>query len=514
MTQVIDVACPDLLTNAWFLDDGNLIGATNSVLHAVHLLESRGPEFGLILNPAKCELWWPSLSMNVRNSFPPTICQVYGDGISLLGGPVGGPVITRHMWNSRLDKIASTCLELDALNNSQVQLALLRSCAGFPKINFALRTCNPMFLDEGLNAFDAIMQKSLTSITNCEVSGHSVQQSRLPISLGGLGIPSALELSSAAFLSSLFQSVTLQKSMIRDDVVNVPRSCSAVLMDSFNQHFPNDVPISATSLVDAPHSQKLLSDRINTHINQALLQNLAPADLARLKSVSGSHASDWLNVVPMASQGLTMTNREYSAAIRVHLGLRNVSEVHQCDICHVLPMDYQGYHALSCSSGGMRIHRHNAICDILFHNMRAAFLTPQLEVTGLFADNRRADLVVPLWQGKKCAFDVTIPSPVCASNISLASNNPLLFLESRVQNKTEKYSRDLATTGLSFKALVIDAFGHMHSDFIEVVKEVAKRRANVLGEEDRVGEEISFLFQRISFTLRRAIACSIVERAL
>jgi hypothetical protein len=68
-------------------------------------------------------------------------------------GPVGDQEITRTMWMNRLGKIEKLCSELDLLNNSQVQLALLRSCAGFPKINFALRTCNPLFLDGHLENF-------------------------------------------------------------------------------------------------------------------------------------------------------------------------------------------------------------------------------------------------------------------------------------------------------------------------------------------------------------------------
>ena len=76
-----------------------------------------------------------------------------------------------------------------------------------------------------------------------------------------------------------------------------------------------------------------------------------------------------------------------------------------------------------------------------------------------------------------------------------------------------KYTQDLSILGYDFKPLVIDAFGQMHPDFAQIVYEVAKRKANHLGEEDRISEEVSFLFQRIGFTLRKAVACSIVERS-
>jgi len=506
--------CPDLVINAWYLDDGTLIGSTESVLRALQTIETRGPALGLTLNLSKCELWWPSINDDVRSQFPTSVNQIYGDGIALLGGPVGDQEITRTMWMNRLGKIEKLCSELDLLNNSQVQLALLRSCAGFPKINFALRTCNPLFLDGHLENFDAIMQRSLSSIASVEVAGDAMIQAHLPIAMGGLGIPSAVELSSVAFLSSLLQSVSLQKSMITDDSVIIPRSCHSTLVETLNTRFPNEGPILVESLIDKKSTQRTLSHRVHNKNSQALLQSFSMSDLARFKSVSGLHAADWLRVIPIAVQGLTMSSREYGAAIRLHLGLANVPEESVCPVCHRASMDKQGFHALSCSSGGIRIHRHNSICEILFHNMRAAFLAPQLEVNGLFNDNRRADIVVPLWHGKNCAFDVTIPSPVCSSNVQIASTNPEGFLQSKVQDKNDKYAHDLASIGYTFKPLVIDAFGHMHPDLVQVITEVALRRANHLGEEHRANEEVKFLLQRISFTLRKAVACSIVERSI
>jgi hypothetical protein len=510
----IDQACPDLIINAWYLDDGTFIGSVDSVLRALEIIETRGPQFGLFLNLSKCEVWWPSSDNATLSRFPPAVQHVFGDGIALLGGPVGGPEITRAMWATRLAKIETLCGELDNLNNAQVQLCLLRSCVGFPKINFALRTCNPLYLQADLADFDAIMQRSLSCIANCEVSGDALMQCHLPISNGGLGIPSAQELSSVAFLSSLHQSASLQKSMIADETVIIPRSCSADLLANYNDKFSAELPVIAANLNDASSSQRMLSQRVHNKNSQALLQRLDTTDLARLRSVSGPQAGDWLRVVPIPIQGLTMSTREYAAAVRIHLGLPNIPEEQTCSVCNRAQMDKKGFHALSCSSGGIRIMRHNAICDILFHNMRSAFLAPQLEVTGLFTDNRRADIVVPLWQGKRCAFDVTIPSPVCASNVQVASTDPEEFLQSKVQEKNDKYAQDLAAIGYAFKPLVVDAFGQMHPEFVKVVKEVARRRANHLGEEERAMVQVDYLLQRIGFTLRKAVACSIVERSI
>ena len=38
-------------------------------------------------------------------------------------------------------------------------------------------------------------------------------------------------------------------------------------------------------------------------------------------------------------------------------------------------MDHYGYHALSCPNGGMLFDRHDAICDILYKELRRAGYT-------------------------------------------------------------------------------------------------------------------------------------------
>ena len=110
--------------------------------------------------------------------------------------------------------------------------------------------------------------------------------------MGGLGIPSAKELSSVAFLSSLHQSASLQRSMIEDPTVTIPRACSTALLADFNTKFSNDLPVVATKIMDVSSSQHMLSQRVHNINFQALLQRVGSNDLARLKSVSGSHAGE------------------------------------------------------------------------------------------------------------------------------------------------------------------------------------------------------------------------------
>ena len=75
----------------WYLDDGTLIGPRPVIRQFLDCLLSLGPNFGLRLNMAKCEIYWPS-GEQVFTEFPPAIVRIgqHCDGLELLGSPVVG----------------------------------------------------------------------------------------------------------------------------------------------------------------------------------------------------------------------------------------------------------------------------------------------------------------------------------------------------------------------------------------------------------------------------------------
>lgn len=72
----------------WYLDDGTLIGPRAHIIELYNQILSRGPTFGLHLNPSKCELYWPT-GDNSFPEFPANIIRLQ-DGVSLLGTPLWG----------------------------------------------------------------------------------------------------------------------------------------------------------------------------------------------------------------------------------------------------------------------------------------------------------------------------------------------------------------------------------------------------------------------------------------
>ena len=71
------------------------------------------------------------------------IIPVAHDGFVLLGSPIGSPSFCDLHVQKQVEKLSHTLSFLSDLRDSQMETTLLRSCLGFPKISFLIRTCPP-----------------------------------------------------------------------------------------------------------------------------------------------------------------------------------------------------------------------------------------------------------------------------------------------------------------------------------------------------------------------------------
>lgn len=129
--------------------------------------------------------------------------SVKKDGLISLGAPVSNRKdFLESFFLNRVSKAEGVIQSIYLLEDPQLELHLLRSCAALPKITFSLRTCDPRSISRGLLAFDSIVHSSLESISGSAISAGQRLQSSLPVAEGGLGIPLATEVSPVAFLGS------------------------------------------------------------------------------------------------------------------------------------------------------------------------------------------------------------------------------------------------------------------------------------------------------------------------
>ena len=114
----------------------------------------------------------------------------------------------------RVAKIHDSLSALKSVQDSQIQLTLVRACLSLPKISFALCTCAPHLMLPTLEAFDEGMREALSDIVGAPVSEWSWQKASLPCSMGGLGLRRASLHAPAAYTSSLHQCLRLMSGIL------------------------------------------------------------------------------------------------------------------------------------------------------------------------------------------------------------------------------------------------------------------------------------------------------------
>ena len=125
------------------------------------------------------------------------------EGVTLLGAPLGSHEFESQQIQKKVDKIRDITNLLPLLEDSQTEFVLLRSCLSLPKISFLLRavdTCSHTVL---LQEFDQVTREALIRILGAPVSDRVWQQSKLPVSMGGLGLRAAEDHASAAYAASV-----------------------------------------------------------------------------------------------------------------------------------------------------------------------------------------------------------------------------------------------------------------------------------------------------------------------
>ncbi|XP_026454166.1 uncharacterized protein LOC113355509 [Papaver somniferum] len=198
-----------LSLHAWYLDDGTIIGDTAEVAKALAVVQTEGPELGLILNIRKTEIFWPSCDERRDGMFHVGISRP-DNGVKLLGGVVSLDVeFVKELAIRRAEKAVNLMQVLSKLRDPQSELLLLRACMGISKLIFGLRICCPEYTTAAVDIFDRGLREVVEGIVVCGGPFFGEFQwglSTLLIRYGGLGLYTVMEASQYAFLASRVQS--------------------------------------------------------------------------------------------------------------------------------------------------------------------------------------------------------------------------------------------------------------------------------------------------------------------
>ena len=505
VTRALQMKCPNLDLNSWYLDDGTLIGKRAQVVEALEYL--CGPEvqaLGLHINLSKCELWWPSGDAGFLE-FPPGIKRAPPDGTEILKVPVGCETFTLSSLQRRIDQANEILAKLPQLEDKHVEFTLLRACLGACKLVYFLRGVPPSAgVSEVLRKADDALRLALERMLGRSVGDEAWCQAGLRTSTGGAGIRHSADVSHTAFVGSVLDSAPLVLKLLGRDAVSIPHlrrvasEFAAVIGPGADMEVclalgrleRDDVTAEASTYLGR-RPQRALHDTIEAKRLSDLICASPANTKDRLEAVGRDHAGAWLATFPSKNLGLWMQCSEFTVAVRLWLGM-----VDRCER-KILLQPGAGMHGC-----------HNALRDVLDEAARSAGLRPLKEVMVDSSGRRPADVYFPEWsRGAPLAIDVTVCNPSQITT-TLAARDGFsaseLAPEAKEKSKNSLNAGQCNVRGVTFTPIAICCYGGRLPQAMEVVKELALRSAASSGISH--GMTCGHLWQKLPIALWRGNA--------
>src|SRR6187402_454682 len=147
MPLVNDMKALNPIYNKWYMDDGGIIGDVELLKKVWDLVQTRGPELGLHLNPSKCE--WSWLDPNRSDRCPiDGVAFVPHSEIQMLGVPLGcDEFVSKFVEKKLLGRLQCTVDKLVDFEDSQASSYLLRVSYSIVRAVHFMRT-TPLHLLE------------------------------------------------------------------------------------------------------------------------------------------------------------------------------------------------------------------------------------------------------------------------------------------------------------------------------------------------------------------------------
>ena len=481
-----------------YLDDFTLGGEIEVLDAQVEQLRTEASHLGLVVNDRKCEVICSAVDRAVLTT---QLCQfnyVAPPDANLLGVPLSTETALSTALRKNIESLELIASRL-ALLQAQDALLILRHSFSTPCIQHLLRG---IFCGEEqlLADYDSTMKSTLATVLNTHLDDIAWQQASLPISAGGLGVRSAVKLSASAFLASvhgadaLVSRILMGSSLLSDDPL-VTRACQ--LWEG----------LAGANVSLAPSGSRCLQKSWDAPVVKASYEALlasAPDNYskARLNAVSSPHAGDWLKVIPSSKLGLRLDNEGVRIAVGLRLGT-NLCAPFTCVCGH--QVDARGSHGLSCVKSAGRQLRHSLVNGEVLTAFSRAGIPARKEPTGLIpASSLRPDgaTIIPWFQGRCLAWDVTCPDTLAASHLASSANLSGSAAEHATALKNQKYAQLKHTH--QFVPIAMETLGTINADGLSLLNSLGGRCiASTSDPRERM-----FLFQRLSMAVQRGnIAC-------
>ncbi|XP_076935722.1 uncharacterized protein LOC143602539 [Bidens hawaiensis] len=476
-----------LLFHAWYLDDGTLIGDATQTQEGLFQREIGRPVHG----------------------------------VKLLGGAVSrNEEFISGLALKRAKRAVELMEYLKGLRDPQSELLLLRSCMGVAKLLFGLRTCQPSYVGGAVSVFNTGLRKAIEDIVVCGGAFFGDLQWRLaslPTRFGGLGICSAEDASSYAFVASRAQSWALQDHILRECGGGLFDSDYRGALDTLHYSLP-DLDLGGFDFKDTapPKAQKILANALYGEIVKTVEEKfaLSPRQRAVFECLRAPHALDFLSVVPIEGLGQCMSPVEHRAILKYRLMVPLFPVDDPCPVCRKACLDSFGEHAVHCKELPGFKYRHDLVRDVLYDVLKRAGISAKKEAPVNFLTDpldgrstlRPADILVFGWEkGKHACVDLTGVSPL----VGLRDHG---FVVVHAINKAEvgkvaKHEKACLENQHVFIPFAFDTFGALGPDAVQFLKRVQQ-----VVSSNSAHAKGNVVFSRVGFAIQKGVAAQLVAR--
>jgi len=449
------------------------------------------------------------------------------------------PTAMTEQFRQACRKVAAVHERFPDLEDAPAEFTLLRSCAGVCKVTHLLRSVGPDIDAEALAEFDDVVMAALGRALASEVPPLPRLQAGLPTSQAGLGLASAVELATAAFVAArtearpmacylleglagvvgdlpafledyggalgdarrllLSQAGDARRARIDDLIAQAEGEAAARFSAARSGHRAPTTTLAAeaeASLVqpagaedpearDGSRLQGAMSLVLGEVRLEALDEALRAAGdwpglrrVAELRHPTTDHS--WIRSLH-AAHGPVLGAAEYVDSLALRLGMPLVPENTECSLCGEV-MDRCGVHTQTCAQGAAT-RGHYRVCHRV--HLLAALGDPEAapEPLGLIPSRpllRPADIFTSAAHGSLAALDVGVCSPEAAG----AGLDCCAAMVHRKQQTYAPFFGELRQRGVRYQPMVWSSYGRAHVDAEDTLQGLARAAARRRGIPD------------------------------
>ena len=309
-----------MLLHSFHLDDGIIVAKHSKLLQVLEFFGSQEAlKYGLHLRLDKCSIWWPTEPQSeARCAYLLQVQQRYGGGTWILGAPVGTDDYVREATLAYVQTLVPLTNAIRELEDMQVALTLLRTCAGACRIIYLLITVPTALVLEAAAMFDDLVETCLRDMIGGSLSLDVFRELQLPLNTAApcfvIGLTSARDIASSAFLASLGLFRGLHAFMLQ---VAIPSGLNGEpyaidAYDDWRARANQDADFSwdVTMSTRCP-SQRELSKIVHTATQKHLPVGDQPTR-AFQASLGMLGSKDWLKAQPSPGLGTYVQERDFS----------------------------------------------------------------------------------------------------------------------------------------------------------------------------------------------------------